>query len=68
MTRDLRTLIYLLNLESVKNVREHCHSMGPGHGLESSMHAVGEQQSKGTQSGEQQLKLVEADGAIGSSS
>ena len=42
MTRDLRTLIYLLNLESVKNVREHCHSMGPGHGLESSiMHAVG---------------------------
>ena len=65
MTRDLRTLIYLLNLE----LREECsRTLGrPGHGLESSMQsgsssraigraaveadAIGEQQLKRTQSG-----------------
>ena len=48
MTRDLRTLIYLLNLE----LREGCENIG----LESSwgckrMHAIGEQQPKRTRLG-----------------
>ena len=66
MTRDLRTLIYLLNLE----LREECSRtlpLGPGNGLESSRgaaveadaigraaveaDAIGEQQSKRTRSG-----------------
>ena len=65
MTRDLRTLTYLLNLE----LREECSRtlpLGPEHGLESSMQsgsssrsgrnraeadAIGEQQSKRTRSG-----------------
>ena len=67
MTRDLRTLIYLLNL--VKNVREHCHwaqGMGwnpvcsRGAAVEADTligraaveaDAIGEQQSKRTRSG-----------------
>ena len=37
MTRNLRTLIYLLNLE----LREECsRTLGTGHGLESSMQSV----------------------------
>ena len=59
VTRDLRTLIYLLNLE----LREECSRtlpLGPAHGLESSMQSALEQQSKGTQSGEQQLKRTQS--------
>ena len=52
MTRDLRTLIYLLNLE----LREEC-SRALGHGPG---YAIGEQQSKRTQSGEQQFKRTQS--------
>ena len=65
MTRDLRTLIYLLNLE----LREECsRTFGPGMGWNPAS-AIGEQQSKQTQSGsssrsgcdrEQQLKRMQA--------
>ena len=71
MTRDLRTLIYLPNLE----LREE--NIGPGHGMGwNPASAIGEQQLKQTQSGsssrsgrdrEQQLE-AEANGAPGSSS
>ena len=69
MTRDHRTLIYLLNLELRERMFE---NIGPG-AWAAIQYAVGEQQSKRTQSGEQQLKrtqsgaAVEAD-TIGSSS
>ena len=53
MTRDLRTLIYLhvLNLE----LREECSRTLGLHG-----YAIGEQQSKRTQSGEQQFKRTQS--------
>ena len=62
MTRDLRTLIYLLNLELEKNVREHW-ARAPGMGWNPAAEAdaigraaveadaIGEQQSKRTRSG-----------------
>ena len=51
MTRDLRTLIYLLNLEEC---------VGP-------WYAIGEQQSKRTQSGEQQFDQADAIGGAAAS-
>ena len=53
--RDLRTLIYLLNLE----LREEC--IGPGHRAWAGVqYAIGEQQPKRTQLGEQQLKRAQS--------
>ena len=65
MTRDLRTLIYLLNLE----LREECsRTSGRGAAVEADAigraavqaDAIGEQQSKRTQSGEQQFKRTQS--------
>ena len=54
MTRDLRTLIYLLNLGTPRRMFE---NIGPGY-------AIGEHQSKRTRSGgEQQLKRAQSRGA-----
>ena len=58
VTRDLRTSIYLLNLE----LREEC-SRTLGWNPAGAASGCGEQQSKRTQSGEQQLKRTHDRGA-----